>query len=71
MGSSAWSFWRVTHQVLTARLVVTAITVVGVTALAGADPVWPLLAVACGLAAVVALEERHHRKGRDAAVVID
>ena len=39
--------------------------------LAGVDPVWPLLAVAAGLAAVVALEERHHRKAEDPSLLLD
>ena len=71
VGSSAISFWRVTRQVLTARLVTTAITVVVVILLADADPLWPLLAVAAGLATVVALEERHHRKGESSPVLLD
>ena len=71
VGSSALSFWRVTRQVLTARLVTTAITMAAVVLLADADPVWPLLAVAAGLVVVVVLEERHHRKGRESAVLLD
>lgn len=71
VGSSAMSFWRVTGQVLTARLVTTAVTAAVVILLAGVDPVWPLLAVAAGLAAVVALEERHHRKAEDPSLLLD
>jgi low temperature requirement protein LtrA len=70
VGSTALAFWRVTGQVLTARLVITAVTVAAVTLLASADPVWPLLAVAAGLLAIIGAEERHHRKAADATVLV-
>lgn len=71
VGSSALAFWRITGQVLTARLVVTAVTVAVVALLAGAHPVWPLAAVAVGLLAVIGLEDRHHRRTPEAAVTVE
>jgi low temperature requirement protein LtrA len=69
--STAWSFWRITGQLLTARLVVTALTVAGVFAVGRADPVWPLLVVAAGLVAIIAAEGRHHRRSRPATLHLE
>ena len=60
--SSAFAYWRTTGEVLGRRLVIVGVTAVAVAAVASADPVWPLAAVAVGLAAIVAIEhgrERH------------
>ncbi len=57
IGASALSYWRISRQVLTARLVIVAVTLGVVAILADADPVWPLTAVAVGLLAIVVTEE--------------
>ena len=56
VGSSAFAHWRLHGRVLVPRLVLLVGTLVAVTALSGQRPVWPLLAVAVGLAAVVVVE---------------
>lgn len=57
IGASALSYWRISGEVLTARLIILAVTLGGVALLADADPVWPLAAVAVGLLAIVVTEE--------------
>ncbi len=57
IGASAFACWRITRQILTARLVILAVTLGVVALLAEADPVWPLTAVAVGLLAIVVTEE--------------
>jgi low temperature requirement protein LtrA len=56
VGSSALAHWRLHGSLLVPRLVLLAVTLVAVAALSGQRPVWPLLAVATGLAAVIAVE---------------
>jgi low temperature requirement protein LtrA len=56
VGSSALALWRLDGRVLVPRLVLLVGTLVAVAALSGQRPVWPLLAVAAGLAAVVVVE---------------
>ena len=56
VGSSALALWRLDGRVLVPRLVLLVATLVAVAALSGQRPVWPLLAVAAGLAAVVVVE---------------
>ncbi len=56
VGSSAFAHWRLDGRVLVPRLVLLVGTLVAVAALSGQRPVWPLLAVAVGLAAVVVVE---------------
>ena len=71
VGSSALSFWRITRQVLLARLVIPPITIAVVALVAGADPVWPLTVVAVGLLAVVLAEVAHHRRAASSTVAFD
>ena len=62
VGSSAFALWRTTGEVLRGRLVIVGVTVAAMALVASAAPVWPLAAVAVGLAAIVATEhgrERH------------
>jgi low temperature requirement protein LtrA len=71
VGCSALAYWRITHRVLTARLVITAITIAVVALLADAAPVWPLVAVAVGLAAIIVTEQLAYQPSESASVVLD
>ncbi|MEZ5137601.1 MAG: low temperature requirement protein A [Acidimicrobiales bacterium] len=64
VGCSAASHRRITGTLLTARLAIAAPTLVAIVALGGLVPVWPLLAAAVGLLAIVVVEERTHRPDR-------
>ena len=57
IGASALAYWRISRQVLVARLGLVAVTLLTVVLLADADPLWPLLATAAGLLAIVVAEE--------------
>ena len=61
VGSSAFALWRTTGEVLRGRLVIVGVTVAAVALVASAAPVWPLAAVAVGLAAIVATEHGRQR----------
>jgi low temperature requirement protein LtrA len=56
VGASAFAYWRTTGRVLVARLVILAVTTVGVALTADGDPVWPLSVVAVGLLVVIVTE---------------
>jgi low temperature requirement protein LtrA len=57
VGASAFACWRTTGRLLRVRLVVLALTMLGVYLVAGADPAWPLAVVALGLLVIVLVEE--------------
>jgi low temperature requirement protein LtrA len=61
VGCSAAAFRRVTGVLLVERLVIAAVTMLAIGALGSLDPIWPLLAAAAGLLAIVLVEERTHR----------
>ena len=71
VGASALACWRITRRVLTARLVIVAVTIGVVAVLADADPVWPLTVVAVGLLAIVVTEEHTIDAETSSTVVID
>jgi low temperature requirement protein LtrA len=56
VGASAFACWRTTGRLLRTRLIVLALTVVGVVAVSGLDPAWPLGVVALGLLVIVVVE---------------
>ncbi len=63
VGASAFACWRLTGRVLTVRLVVIGLSVIGVTLTADAEPVWPLAVVVVGLLVIVVSEGRTPARG--------
>ena len=57
VGASAFACWRTTGRLLRVRLIALALTVLGVVAVSGLDPAWPLGVVALGLLVIVVVEE--------------
>ena len=71
VGCSALAYWRITRRVLTARLVLAGVTGAVVALLADAAPVWPLVVVAVGLAAIVVTEQIAYQPSEPAPVDLD
>jgi low temperature requirement protein LtrA len=71
LGASALACWRITRQVLTARLAILAATLALVALVADADPVWPLSVVAAGLLAIVVVEDVTIHRESAADIAID
>lgn len=53
VGASTFAYWRTVGRLLTLRVAVLAATILAVVVVAGADPVWTLVAVAAGLLVIV------------------
>jgi low temperature requirement protein LtrA len=70
VGASCFACWRLTGRLLAIRVVLLAVTLAVTLLASGADPVWPLAAVALGLLAIVVTEERTERP-RSAALSLD
>jgi hypothetical protein len=71
VGASCLACWRTTGRILTARLAIVALTIVGAVLVGGADPIWPLTVIAAGLLAIVVIEGRNEAELPASSFVVD